>query len=153
MLSWVSRSSYTKVNRRANEPPVKDFKKRHIPIDGVGLQAHFTVSRAPSYDTQLATHKLFNDLGVETALTELDVRQALPDNATQQAQQAVVYANSTKACLDADDCIGITVWDFWDPVSWVPSTFPGFGNADLWDANFTKKPAYYAVSDLLRAYD
>ncbi|KAL5430330.1 hypothetical protein PMIN07_006049 [Paraphaeosphaeria minitans] len=131
---------------------VKDFRKRHIPIDGVGLQAHYTVGRAPTYDEQLATHKLFSDLGVETALTELDVRIQLPDNATLQAQQAAVYANSTRACLDADDCVGITVWDFWDPVSWVPSTFPGFGNADIWDADFTKKPAYFAVSNLLRSY-
>lgn len=29
---------------------VKDFIARDIPIDGVGLQAHFTVGRAPTYD-------------------------------------------------------------------------------------------------------
>ncbi|KAJ4361045.1 uncharacterized protein N0V89_001614 [Didymosphaeria variabile] len=132
---------------------VKDFKKRGVPIDGVGLQAHYTVGRAPSYDAQMAAHKLFSRLGVETALTELDVRLQLPDNSTAQALQAQVYADSTKACLDADDCVGVTVWDFWDPVSWVPDTFPGYGNADIWDANFTKKPAYYAISDLLRSYD
>lgn len=95
---------------------------------------------------------MFNKLGVETALTELDVRIQLPDNATTQALQGAVYANSTKACLDAKDCVGVTVWDFWDPVSWVPDTFPGFGNACVWDKDFKKKPAYYAISDLLREY-
>lgn len=111
------------------------------------------MGRAPSYDEQKAVHKMFNKLGLETALTELDVRIQLPDSSALQAQQADVYVNSTKACLDAKDCVGVTVWDFWDPVSWVPDTFPGFGNADIWDANFTKKPTYYAVSDLLRSYD
>nr|AGV40653.1 XYN-L1 [Pseudopithomyces chartarum] len=137
---------------RAVETLAKDFIKRRIPIDGIGLQAHYTVGRAPTYDEQKATHKMFNKLGLETSLTELDVRIQLPDNATTQALQGAVYANSTKACLDAKDCVGITVWDFWDPVSWVPDTFPGFGNACIWDKDFKKKPAYYAVADLLRSY-
>jgi endo-1,4-beta-xylanase len=129
---------------------VKDFKKRGIPIDGVGLQAHFTVGRSPSYQQVKDAIALFNKLGVEAALTELDVRTAIPDNSTQMAQQAQIYADSVKACVDSDNCVGVTVWDFWDPVSWVPSTFPGFGDATLFDANFTRKPAYYAVSDVLR---
>lgn len=128
---------------------VKDFQKRRIPIDGVGLQAHFTTSRAPNYGNVTAALDLFEKLGMETALTELDVRQALPDSPEQQAQQAVVYAASVKACVDTKHCVGVTVWDFWDPVSWVPSTFPGFGNACIWDENFNKKPAYYAISDML----
>ncbi|KAF1971930.1 glycoside hydrolase, partial [Bimuria novae-zelandiae CBS 107.79] len=112
---------------------VKDFKKRGVPIDGVGLQAHYTVGRAPTYDDQKATLNMFRKLGMETALTELDVRIQLPDNATAQALQGEVYANSTKACVDVKGCVGVTVWDFWDPVSWVPDTFPGYGNADIWD--------------------
>ncbi|KAF2114452.1 glycoside hydrolase superfamily [Lophiotrema nucula] len=129
---------------------VKDFQKRGVPIDGVGLQAHFTVGRSPTYDQVSASIAQFNKLGLETALTELDVRVALPDTPAQQADQAKIYADSVKACVDARDCVGVTVWDFWDPVSWVPSTFPGNGDADLLDANFTRKPAYYAVSDILR---
>lgn len=129
---------------------VKDFQKRDIPIDGVGFQAHFTVGRSPSYNETKQTIAMFNKLKVEVALTELDVRIALPDSPEKQAQQAVAYTDAVKACVDSDDCVGVTVWDFWDPVSWVPETFPGNGNADLLDANFTRKPAYYAISDMLR---
>jgi endo-1,4-beta-xylanase len=46
--------------------------------------------------------------------------------------------------------VGITVWDFWDPISWVPETFPGNGDACLWRENFDRKPAYFAVADVLR---
>ncbi|KAF2738731.1 glycoside hydrolase [Polyplosphaeria fusca] len=128
---------------------VKDFQKRDIPIDGVGLQAHFTTGRSPTYEELSGALKLFGDLGVETALTELDVRVNLPNNANLTQQQAKEYTSSVKACVDAEDCVGVTVWDFWDPVSWVPETFPGQGDATLWTANFTKKPAYYAISDML----
>ncbi|KAF2712941.1 glycoside hydrolase family 10 protein [Pleomassaria siparia CBS 279.74] len=129
---------------------VKDFVKRGVPIDGVGLQAHFTVGRAPSYNDTRSALNLFTKLGLETALTELDVRVDLPDTAAKQKTQADVYAASVKACVDEESCVGVTVWDFWDPVSWVPSTFPGYGNACLWDDALKRKPAYYAISDMLR---
>ncbi|EAT80785.2 hypothetical protein SNOG_11741 [Parastagonospora nodorum SN15] len=96
---------------------VKDFIARGVPIDGVGLQAHFTVGRAPTYDEVRNSQALFSSLGLDTALTELDVRIALPANATTEAIQAEVYANATRACVDEKKCVGVTVWDFWDPVS------------------------------------
>ncbi|KAF2001699.1 glycoside hydrolase family 10 protein [Amniculicola lignicola CBS 123094] len=129
---------------------VKDFKKRDIPIDGVGLQAHFTVGRSPSYNETSASIAQFNKLGMEVAITELDVRLALPDTAEKSEAQAKVYADTVKACVDAKDCVGVTVWDFWDPVSWVPETFPGNGNACLWTEGFVKKPAYYAIQKVFQ---
>jgi hypothetical protein len=33
------------------------------------------------------------------------------------AQQAVDYSNTVGACLSVEGCVGITVWDFYDPVS------------------------------------
>jgi len=83
-------------------------------------------------------------------LTELDVRLELPGNATAEAIQARAYADATRACVDEKMCVGVTVWDFWDPVSWVPETFPGQGDATLWRANFERKAAYYAVADVLK---
>ncbi|KAH3909220.1 beta-xylanase [Parastagonospora nodorum] len=129
---------------------VKDFIARGVPIDGVGLQAHFTVGRAPTYDEVRNSQALFSSLGLDTALTELDVRIALPANATTEAIQAEVYANATRACVDEKKCVGVTVWDFWDPVSWVPSAFPGNGDACLWRENFERKPAYYSIAEVLK---
>ncbi|KAF3036331.1 hypothetical protein E8E12_006537 [Didymella heteroderae] len=130
---------------------VKSLQAKKIAIDGVGLQSHFITGSSPSYDQIRAAQQLFTSLGLETALTELDVRTQLPDSAALQATQATNYADSVRACVDEKRCVGVTVWDFWDPVSWVPSTFPGQGDADLYDANFTRKPAYYAVADVLKA--
>ena len=75
---------------------IKDFKRRGVPIDGVGLQAHFTVGRTPLYSDIRAAQQLFTSapLHLETALTELDVRLELPDNANKTAAQASVYADS-----------------------------------------------------------
>ena len=130
---------------------VKDFQARNIPIDGIGLQSHFITGSSPSYAQIRAAQQLYTSLGLETALTELDVRTVLPDDAAKQAVQAQNYADSVRACVDEERCVGVTVWDFWDPVSWVPSTFPGQGNATLYNSDFSRKPAYYAVADVLKA--
>ncbi|KAF2476999.1 glycoside hydrolase [Lindgomyces ingoldianus] len=129
---------------------VKSFQAKDIPIDGLGFQAHFTTGKAPSYDEVKASMKQFTDLGLEVAITELDVRTTLPDSDEKQAQQAKDYAATVKACKDTEDCVGVTVWDFWDPLSWVPDVFSGQGVPCLWSANYTKKPAYYAVAEVLR---
>jgi endo-1,4-beta-xylanase len=52
--------------------------------------------------------------------------------------------------MQVEGCIGMTVWDFYDPFSWVPGVFAGQGSADLYFANFTKHPAYYGVVDALK---
>ncbi|RDW62201.1 beta-xylanase-2 [Coleophoma cylindrospora] len=119
-------------------------------IDGVGLQSHFIVGSTPTIDQQISNMKSFTDLGVDVAITELDIRLLLPSNATNLQQQSKDYEASVGACVQVEGCVGITVWDFWDPVSWVPGVFAGYGDADLWFANFTKHPAYYGVEAALK---
>lgn len=90
----------------------------------------------------------FTALGVDVAITELDVRLTLPPTEATEAQQVQDYYNSVAACVAVKDCIGITVWDFDDTYSWVPGTFPGMGYADLFlqpggpDTPLVKKAAY-----------
>jgi len=54
---------------------------------------------------------------VEVAVTELDIRLQEPETTANLAQQAVDYSNTVGACLAVKGCVGITVWDFYDPVS------------------------------------
>jgi endo-1,4-beta-xylanase len=58
----------------------------------------------------------FTGLGVEVALTELDIRIMLPNTTALLAQQSTDYENTVAACLAVEDCVGITVWDFDDKV-------------------------------------
>ena len=101
----------------------------------------------------------FTALGIEVAVTELDIRfTALPPTAAGLAQQKADYATFVQACNAVERCVGVTVWDFTDKVrgggafslclhsrssnadgfganqySWVPSSFPGQGAACPWD--------------------
>ncbi|MHC3468359.1 endo-1,4-beta-xylanase [Streptomyces sp. 7R007] len=123
---------------------VKDLRSRGVPIDGVGLQAHLVLGQVPS--TLQQNIQRFADLGVDVAITELDVRMALPSDSTKLAQQAADYKAVVSACVAVTRCAGVTVWGFADSDSWVPSTFPGYGAATPYDENYAPKPAYYAIA-------
>ncbi|OKK04955.1 endo-1,4-beta-xylanase [Streptomyces sp. CB03234] len=126
---------------------VRSLKAQGAPIDGVGLQAHFILGQVPS--TLQANIQRFADLGVDVAITELDVRMQLPATDAKLTQQAADYSAVVKACLAVSRCVGITGWDISDADSWVPDVFPGYGAATMYDANYRPKPAYYAVATAL----
>lgn len=119
-----------------------------VPIDGVGFQAHLAIQYG--FPSQMQQNlQRFADLGLDVAVTELDVRMQLPADSTKLATQATYYRNVTNACLAVARCAGITTWGYTDKYSWVPNTFPGEGAALLVDENFQVKPAYTAVHDAL----
>ncbi|MCJ1329250.1 hypothetical protein MMC10_005929 [Thelotrema lepadinum] len=130
---------------------VKMIKSYGLKIDGVGLQAHYIVGSTPSTSAQASNLQTFTNLGVEVAFTELDIRETLPETSALDTQQAKDYASTVNACLQVDGCVGVTVWDFDDQYSWVPSTFSGQGAADLFNSQLQAKPAYTAVLSALNA--
>ena len=91
---------------------VQELQTRGIQIDGVGLESHFIAGSTPDKASQVANMEAFTALGVNVAVTELDVRLYLPPNATTEAQQVVDYYNTVAACVAVEGCIGVTVWDF-----------------------------------------
>ena len=128
-------------------------KQAGVRIDGVGMQAHLIVGQSPSKDTLVAVMQSYLDAGAtEVAFTELDIRHSsLPPSSAALARQGDDFAAVTEACLAVDACVGITTWGFTDAHSWVPGTFPGTGDALIYDSNYRKKPAYYSISSALAA--
>ena len=110
---------------------VKSLKSADVPLDGVGFQCHFIVGEVPTgLQSQLTT---FAATGVEVAITELDIRTTTPASQAALAQQQKDFQTVVQACMNVEGCVGITIWDFSDKYSWVPSTFSGQGAACPWD--------------------
>ena len=124
---------------------VKLIQSYGVKIDGVGLQSHFIVGSTPSKSAQATNLAAFTALGVDVAITELDIRMTLPSTDALLSQQSTDYANTVGACMETDRCVGVTIWDWTDKYSWVPSTFSGQGAACPWDDNLVKKPAYTGI--------
>jgi endo-1,4-beta-xylanase len=128
---------------------VKDLKAKGVPLDGIGFQTHLALQYG--YPTTIEENlRRFSALGLDTALTEVDVRMQLPATADKLAEQASWYGDLAKACLSVRRCVGITIWDFTDKYSWIPGVFPGEGAALPWDEQLNPKPAYQALREALR---
>ena len=93
---------------------IRNLKAQGVPIDGVGLQAHFIVGQVPT--TLVQNMNEFAALGVEIAITELDVRIRLPETAALRQQQQRDFQTVVAACQAVRACVGITIWDFTDRV-------------------------------------
>ena len=57
------------------------------------------------------------------------------------------------ACAQVKACVGVTLWDFYDPFSWIPHVFPDNHAAGLWFEDFTKHPAYDAIINVFKKFD
>ncbi|MDQ0829378.1 endo-1,4-beta-xylanase [Streptomyces achromogenes] len=125
--------NWTWAKTQAMYSMVRDFKQRGVPIDCVGFQSHFN-SGSPYNSNFRTTLQNFAALGVDVAITELDI----------QGASATTYANVTKDCLAVSRCLGITVWGVRDSDSWRSGDTPL-----LFNGNGSKKPAYTAVLDAL----
>ncbi|MEV4757058.1 endo-1,4-beta-xylanase [Micromonospora sp. NPDC049559] len=126
---------------------VKELRAQGVPIDGVGFQTH--VARASLPESFEANLRRFADLGVEVAITELDVRLPLPPTQQQLETQAGIYARVLRACLAVTACRSVTTWGFTDRHSWVGRDFPGQGAALPFDESYRPKPAYWSLHDTL----
>ena len=136
---------------------VKELREKGIPIDGIGMQAHYNQRTDPQ--DVLNAVKLFNTIpGIEVSVTELDItiesaqgnKELTKDEALYQAD---VYAELFKiyrqyAAGPANPnesqrlITRVTFWGTTDNQSWRSDRFPL-----LFDKNFQAKAAYYAVVD------
>jgi len=116
-------------------------------LDGVGFESHFILNEIPS-DLQTNMER-FTAVGLEVAITELDIRITLPATDEDLQNQATQYAEVVSACVAISDCVGVTTWGITDVYSWVPGTFPGMGAALLFDDTYNEKPAFAATISAL----
>nr|WP_039453284.1 endo-1,4-beta-xylanase [Pedobacter glucosidilyticus] len=132
------------------------LKAQNVPITGIGTQMHITTnsSRAGIINS---LRKLAST-GLKVKITELDIRVNVgnaaaftPDEFT-LALQAEMYKFVVETYLKyvpAAQRGGITIWGVDDPRGWLNrADRPEF--ALLFNANFTKKPAYAGVKMALQ---
>lgn len=119
------------------------LKNSGIPIDGVGLQCHFSIGDVDSVKLG-KTIQRFADAGLKCIITELDM--GIPStSAADLEEQARSYRVITDIVLNNDNCPSLVIWGLKDNNSWREASHPL-----LYDAGLGKKPAYYGVRSALR---
>jgi endo-1,4-beta-xylanase len=135
---------------------VRDLRDAGVPIDGVGIQAHFFPG-LPLVDPAAleAWLRELGDLGVHVELTEVDVPLwHFRNDPDPLARQAAFLGRVADACMNVPACRAITFWALSDAATWL-DTFPPFdafrpNRPVLLDESLRPKPAYFAVRDAVR---
>jgi endo-1,4-beta-xylanase len=127
---------------------LQDLKRQGVPIDGIGWQMHLPAGFKMKPEHRENAQRLV-ELGLELAITELDVRVKMPPTPDALTRQAETYRDVANFCLTQPRCGALITWGFTDKHSWVPSVFPGEGNALLFDENLQAKAAYASLRDAL----
>ncbi|KAJ5113297.1 hypothetical protein N7456_001831 [Penicillium angulare] len=124
-------------------------------IDGVGFESHYSTSWGASKASQLEGMSDFTELGVQIQVTELDVGcSSVPCSTSDLATQAQIYYDTVSACMDTEECTGMTVWDFDDEYSWIqPADYDGEGDPCLYYSDLSRHPAYTAVAEAIQGID
>nr|ACY69979.1 xylanase [Anoxybacillus sp. E2(2009)] len=135
---------------------VKSLLEKHIPVDGIGLQAHWSLTRPTLEEIRLAIER-YASLGVQLHITELDIsmfefddhRNDLIEPTDQMVdKQAERYDQIFSLFKEYSDVIrNVTFWGIADDYTWLDN-FPVKQRKNwpfLFDENHQPKPTFWKV--------
>jgi endo-1,4-beta-xylanase len=124
---------------------VKAWLAQGAPIDGVGMQIHSSIYGA-HWKPIARNMRRYAALKLATRVSEMDLALRAPVGPGQLAAQAWVYYNTAKACFSpGTGCKMFTVWGFTDRY-WDDPLGRGRCCGLLFDGDYQRKLAYYAVA-------
>lgn len=140
---------------------LKKLKEKNVPIDGVGLQGHWSIYEPTAAEIEKSITQ-FASLGLAVQITELDVsvhpkeherRAHRPtDNGTLTAEMVTRQTAQYKMLFDTfrkhkGTITGVTFWNVSDKSTWLDN-FPVPNRKDyplLFDQNLQPKQAFHEV--------
>ena len=127
---------------RALHRLVAGLRRQHVPVAGVGFQAHLRLDAHPPQAEFAGVLASFARLGMRLEVTELDVRAAGPAPLqTRLAREAAIYRSVAAACRAVPACGRITTWGVTDAASWLGASQRGLP----FDSSYRAKPAWWAL--------
>lgn len=149
-LNEYSNEEYGHPKADAMYKLVKELKEKGVPLDGVGMQLHLDTSYPYNENRIRANIKRYEELGIEISFSEVDVRVPMDAAEAHEVVQEQIYRSLYKLASESPNVKSFIIWGWTDKHSWVPSTFPGKGNALVYDVNGKPKKVYKEVyKDLL----
>lgn len=143
---------------------LKELKNSGVPVDGVGMQAHW--SKEVTGEMINTAINRFAALGLEVQITEFDVTTYSNfhgEGSKNQVQETQPYSKEVEDRLaenyktyfevmhkNADKITSVTFWGLHDGMTWL-NGFPVRGRSDyplLFDREMKPKKAYYSVKSV-----
>ncbi|MFY0628057.1 MAG: endo-1,4-beta-xylanase [Reichenbachiella sp.] len=160
ILFYNDYSVVNPIKRKKIYELIRKMKTNGVPIDGIGIQAHWSIYQ-PTATIIQETIDQFENLNIDIQITELDVsvyensprrekREDEIDDFTDQMRKMQIEKYDTIFQVfrkNKDKISGVTFWNVSDKYSWLDN-FPVKGRKNyplLFDEKFQPKEAYYKV--------
>ncbi|MEM8751075.1 MAG: endo-1,4-beta-xylanase [Pseudomonadota bacterium] len=146
----------TEARQKAILQIIQRLQDKNIPVHGVGFQAHLYAERAIGHDALGRFLDELKVLGVEAAVTELDVIDWKLSADPQIRDQAVARTVSDFLSAFEGHAVprNITTWGMQDTQSWIGDTFPRKDSAQArplpFDADWNRKPFFDVLQRFTR---
>ncbi|HMB01163.1 MAG TPA: endo-1,4-beta-xylanase [Spirochaetota bacterium] len=127
---------------------VADWVAQGVPIDGVAFQCHFGTEWSYNFNQIKANIDRYQELGLIVEITEFDVAIPEPVTDTDTQLETQFYSEIMNIVL-AKNLPAFLTWGLTDKYSWLNTCFTGKDPGLLFDENYQKKDAYYAVKNSL----
>lgn len=130
---------------------VRRLQDKNIPIHGVGMQAHLYAERRPGPDNLRKFIEQLQSMGLEVAITELDIIDwKLSEDITKRDRAVAATAKDYLTALtEITNPRFITTWGLCDRYSWIDETFPrkdsGRARPLPFDENWQRKPLFEVI--------
>ena len=158
-MSWDSTSE---VHRNGVLRFLETLRKRHVPVDALGLQSHIGAStaRAGGAPQEAAWRRFLDEvtgMGYGLLITELDVDDGgLPTDPARRDRMLADYARRYLDITLSYPQVGyVLTWGLIDKDSWLerlPPRADGTARRPLpFDSDYRPKPLYFAIAEALRA--
>lgn len=128
---------------------MKQLRGLGAPLDSVGLEMHWRLNDRRFIPALKENIQRIGDEGFGVHLTEIDIRLPLATASDLLDDQATLYGDITRTCLNQRYCRSMTFWGIDDGHTWIDSFFEGFGWPLLYTAEYAPKQAYMAVREAL----
>lgn len=127
---------------------MKRMKEKGVPVDGAGFQLH--LAEDLNFDRKAIESNIrrYADIGIDVSFTEIDVRIKSPSTEEARKHQGEIYTALMEIAAAEPNVHSYLIWGTTDNKSWVPATFPSYGEA----LPFTKdKVAKPFMDDIVKA--
>ena len=127
----------------------KRLKEDGIPIHGVGMQMHTSISNLRVAEIEKTVQE-FEKIGLKCIITELDIPGSNPSNSGEQSTQATQYAGLADIICRYDNAPSMVVWGIADNKSWLENSEAT--KPLLFEPNFAAKKSYLKIVDTFEKY-
>jgi endo-1,4-beta-xylanase len=151
-----SDTEYSRTKRHAVLDLLRNLRRKNVPVEGFGLQAHLKPAFNKENRDYLDFLRALKDTGVQLLISELDVIDTAIPALGRDAAVAALYYDFVSSTCRVFRPAALQVWELSDSRNWMDTSMPSWQRPDglrhrpaVLDDDYVEKPAFQKLQQAL----